>query len=119
MTAAQRLSVQQQLDQALTELAHVKKDLAELMALAAGPTVDGIFQPGHTYGLFHARYQCEHLTVHPTTGELTAWGWATDNVDIQPPWWVHRFMTTRHYDRWLNEGAIDLGPTYLAGEPHR
>ena len=119
MTAAQRLSVQQQLDQALTELAHVKKDLAELMALAAGPTVDGIFQPGHTYGLHYAQFRCEHLTTDPQTGRLLAWGWSTHNVTISNPLWGHRAMTSRDYTRWITDGATDLGPTYLAGEPHR
>jgi hypothetical protein len=117
MTAAQHLNVQQQLDQALTELAHVKKGLAEVIALATGPVAEGIFQPGHTYTLHHARYLCEHLTTDPQTGQLVVWGWYAPNTDTSNPLWGHRAMNSRDFTRWTTAGATDLGPTYLAGEP--
>ena len=119
MTAIQRLSVEQQLDQALARLAHLEKEIAEAISLASGPTVDGIFQPGHTYALHHARYVCEHLTTDPQTGQIVVWGWYTPNTDTSNPLWAHRAMTGRDFTRWMTDGATDLGPTELAGEPHR
>ena len=111
--------IQQQLDQAIAELAALKKQITEAIYLAAGPAVDGIFQPGHTYALHYAQFRCEHLTTDPQTGRLLAWGWSTHNVTISNPLWGHRAMTGRDYTRWITDGATDLGPTELAGEPHR
>ncbi len=112
--AAER--IQQQLDQARAELAGIKQDLAAAIALAVGPAVDGMFQPGHDYALFHARFNCEHLTTDPQTGQIVVWGWYTPNTDTSNPLWAHRAMTGRDFTRWMADGATDLGPTELAGD---
>jgi len=100
--------IQQQLDQARAELADIKQDLAAAIALAAGPAVDGMFQPGHDYALFHARFNCEHLTTDPQNGRILAWGWSTHNATAAHPLWGHRAMTAVDYARWMADGATDL-----------
>ena len=108
MSALAAEQIQQQLDQARAELADIRQHLTAAIALAEGPAPDGIFQPGHHYALFHARFNCEHLTTDPQTGRLIAWGWSTHNATTAQPLWGHRAMTGRDYQRWIADGATDL-----------
>jgi hypothetical protein len=107
--------IQQQLDQARAELADIRKHLDEAIALAVGPAVEGLFQPGHDYALFHARFNCEHLTTDPQTGRILAWGWSTHNATAAHPLWGHRAMTAVDYARWMADGATDLTTTRAGG----
>ena len=88
------------------ELTQLSKELdAALDALL--PSVPGLFQPGHTYALHHARFQCVTVTTAPDSTEPVAWGWATHNITSKAPW-THRSMTARTYQQWKDSGAHDL-----------
>lgn len=96
------------------ELDQVKQELTALLAGQPAPDPN-LFQPGRTYALFHGRFQCEHVTTDPNTGEHVAWGWSTFNAGKAP--WAHRQMTTQDFRRWMTSGGTDLGWTTTTGEP--
>lgn len=102
------------------QIAAVRSDLAQVAKeLHAAidqmlPSVDGLFEPGHTYGLNLARFTCVVVTTAPGTTDPVAWGWSTYNTGLAPS--VHRSMTRTDYARWLEQGAIDLGTTNTLGD---
>ncbi|NUS82734.1 MAG: hypothetical protein HOY75_08270 [Streptomyces sp.] len=95
------------------QLAQVRKELEAAIDQML-PSADGLFQPGHTYGLNLARFTCVVVTTAPGATEPVAWGWSTYNTGLAPS--VHRGMTRTDYARWIHEGAIDLGTTNTLGE---
>lgn len=108
-------SVNAQLAAVRSELDQVRKELAATIDHLL-PAAPGLFEPGHTYALHHAQFQCVIVTTAPDNTEPVAWGWSTHNVTCKTPW-THRSMTTRTYQQWKDSGALDLTTGTPLGDP--
>jgi hypothetical protein len=77
----------------------------------------GFFEAGRTYAHGEYRFACEYLTIHPTSGRISAWGWFGKNGIA----WRHEAFGTRQYEvrDWtdITEGEQHAAPQHYDTVP--